>query len=237
MEVTMESLAFPSPVLPGREAVPAEFGAKLGQHPGLQDFLAKSTVSLARAYQMTTPMGDVVTTYQEAESIERAFQNQANDPSEAAQLLREHVKATHGIDVATQTPPAAEQWLEFSEPGSSHRPGLAFSAPIQPGKTELLRSLGRETAGPRRAEWEALNRDNGVSLHRAYIVSSPMGDFASVYFEAPDPAGANRRFAADASDFGVYFKTKVAEAFGIDFNEPLPPVRTVFEAVSTRQNA
>lgn len=199
--------------------------------------MANSTVSLARVYQMTTPMGDVVTTYQEAESIERAFQNQANDQSEAAQLLREHVKAAHGIDVETQTPPAAEQWLEFSEPGPSRQPGLAFSAPIQPGKTELLRSVGRETAGPRRAEWAALNRDNGVSLHRAYIVSTPMGDFASVYFEAPDPAGANRQFAADSSDFGAYFKTKVAEAFGIDFNEPLPPIKTVFEAVRTKQDA
>lgn len=64
-----------------------------------------------------------------------------------------------------------------------------------------------------------------------------MGDFANVYFQAPDPVGANRRFAADASDFGASFKTKVADAFGIDFNEPLPPVRTVFEAVRTKQNA
>jgi hypothetical protein len=188
-------------------------------------------------YQMTTPMGDVVTTYQEADSIERSFQNQVDDPSEVAQLLRDHIKGTHGIDIAAQPPPAAEQWLEFTEPGSLRNPGVAFSAPIQPGKTDLLRALGRETAGARKADWEANNRENGDTLHRAYIIPTPMGDFASVYFEAPDPAEANRRFAANTSSFGTYFKDQVAEALGIDFNDPLPPIRTVFEAVRAKATA
>ena len=150
-----------------------------------------------------------------------------------AQQLRDHIKGAHGIDIGAQSPPAAEQYLEFSEPSSSRHPGIAFSAPIQPGKTELLRALGRETSGPRKAEWEANNRENGVTLHRAYIVSTPMGDFTSVYFEAPDPAEGNRRFAANASDFAAYFKGQVADALGIDFNEPLPPVKTVFDAART----
>ncbi|WAH97385.1 hypothetical protein [Arthrobacter sp. MMS18-M83] len=227
----MGSIAFPAPVLPGKEAMPAEIGARLTGHPGLQGFLANGGLSLVRVYQMTTPMGDVVTTYQEADSIERSFQNQVDDPSDVAQQLRDHIKGTHGIDIGAQPPPSAEQYLEFSVPGSSRHPGIAFSAPIQPGKTDLLRALGRETAGPRSAEWEANNRENGVNLHRAYIISTPMGDFTSVYFEAPDPTEANRRFAANASDFAAYFKSQVADALGIDFNEPLPPITTVFEAV------
>ena len=233
----MGSLAFPSPVLPGKEAAPAAIGAQLAEHPGLQDFLANATLSLVRVYQMTTPMGDVVTTYQEAESIGQSFQNQGDDPSEVAQLLREHIKSTHGIDVASTAPPQAEQWLEYAEPGAPRHPGLAFSMPVQPGKSDALRALSRETAGPRQTGWEALNRDHGVTLHRAFIIATPMGDFASVYFEAPDPVEANRQFAADASDFGSYFKNEVADAFGIDFNEPLPPIRTVFEAVRAKETA
>lgn len=205
--------------------------------PGLQDFLSHGTLSVIRAYQMTTPLGDVVTTYEEADSIERSFQNQAEDPSEVAQLLREHVKRTHGIDISTQAPPAPEQWLEYSDPGAERHPGLGFSAPIQPGKAGLLRALYKETAGPRKAEWEANNRENGATLHRAFIVSTPMGDFASVYYEAPDPVEANRRFAANDSEFAAYFKSHVADALGIDFNEPLPPVRTVFEVVKTKATA
>lgn len=34
------------------------------------------------------------------------------------QLLREHAKNTHGIDMATGLPPTAQQRLEHSEPGS-----------------------------------------------------------------------------------------------------------------------
>jgi hypothetical protein len=56
-----------------------------------------------------------------------------------------------------------------------------------------------------------------------------MGDFASVYFEAPDPVAANAAFAADTSAFGTYFKSVVEEAFGIDFSQPLPPIRQLFE--------
>ncbi|WP_077488747.1 hypothetical protein [Sinomonas mesophila] len=212
-------------------------GAKLAEHPGLQDFLAAGTLSLVRVYQMTTPMGDIVTTYEEADSVERSFQNQIDDPSEVAQLLREFVKDTHGIDLSAQPPPEAEQWLEYSEPNSQRHPGIAFSAPIQPGKAGVLRALTGETTGPRKAEWEALNRENGVTLHRAYIISTPMGDFTSVYFEAPDPIEANRRFAADASDFATHFKSQVADALGIDFSDPLPPIRTVFEAVRTTEAA
>jgi len=66
-------------------------------------------------------------------------------------------------------------------------------------------------------------------VHRVFVLGTPMGDFASVYFEAPDPVAANAAFAADISDFGRYFRTTVEEAFGIDFSEPLPPIRQLFE--------
>lgn len=233
----MGCIAFPAPVLPGMEAAPSETGARIGAHPGLQDFMANGTLSLIRVYQMTTPMGDVVTTYEEADSIEQSFRTQAEDPSEVAQLLRDHVKRAHGIDIATQQPPTAEQWLEYSDPGVERHPGMAFSAPIRPGKTEVLRALGRETAGPRKAEWAANNRENGVTLHRAFIVPTPMGDFASVYFEAPDPAEANRRFAANDSEFAAYFKSQVSDALGIEFNEPLPPVKTVSDVIRSKATA
>ena len=233
----MGSIAFPAPVLPGMEAAPSETAARMGAHPGLEDFLSKGTLTLIRVYQMTTPAGDVVTTYEEADSIEQSFQNQAEDPSELAALLREHVKRTHGIDIAAGPPPAAEQWLEFSGPAAERHTGLGFSAPVQSGKTEILRAIGQETAGPRKAQWEAVNRESGVSLHRAFIISTPMGDFVSVYFEAPDPVEANRRFAANDSEFASYFKGQVSDALGIDFNEPLPPVKTVFDTARTTATA
>jgi hypothetical protein len=225
----MQCIAFPSPVLPGKEESPAKFGMELSASPGLADFVYRSGIGLLRVFQMSTPMGDVVTTYMEAESLATAFEVQQSDTSEVARRLRQQIMDAHGMDVATAPMPAAEQVLEHYQPRTPRQPGLGFSAPVVAGKTGLLRGLESQTAGERQAGWHEFNRALGVSVHRVFLLGTPMGDFASVYFEAPDPVAANAAFAADTSDFGRYFKATVEEAFGIDFSGPLPPITQLFE--------
>jgi hypothetical protein len=225
----MQCIAFPSPVLPGKEESPGKFSQDLSANPGLAEFVERSGIGLLRVFQMSTPMGDVVTTYMESESLATAFSVQQSDSSEVARSLRQHITDAHGMDIATAPPPSAEQILEHYQPRTPRQPALGFSAPVVAGKTGLLRSLGSETAGPRQADWHEFNRALGVSVHRVFVLGTPMGDFASVYFEAPDPVAANAAFATDTSDFGRYFKATVEEAFGIDFSQPLPPIRQLFE--------
>jgi hypothetical protein len=225
----MECIAFPAPVLAGKEESPAKFGQQLSAHPGLADFADRSGIGLLRVFQMSTPMGDVVTTYLEAESLATAFGLQQSDSSEVAGLLRQQILEAHGMDIATAPVPAAERVLEHYQPHAPRQPGLGFSAPVAAGKTGVLRGLGSETAGPRKVDWHEFNRGLGVSVHRVFVLGTPMGDFASVYFEAPDPVVANEAFAADTSDFGRYFKATVEDALGIDFSQPLPPIRQLFE--------
>jgi hypothetical protein len=225
----MQCIAFPSPVLPGKEESPAKFGQELSANPGLADFVDRSGIGLLRVFQMSTPMGDVVTTYMEAESLATALGLQQSDSSEVARRLRQQIMDAHGMDIATAPAPSAEQVLEHHQPRAPRQPGLGFSVPVVAGKTGLLRGLGSETTGPRQADWHEFNRGLGVSVHRVFVLGTPMGDFASVYFEAPDPVAANAAFAADTSDFGRYFKATVEEAFGIDFSEPLPPIRQLFD--------
>lgn len=228
-EPFMECIAFPSPVLAGKEESPGKFGRQLSANPGLADFVARSGIGLLRVFQMSTPAGEVVTTYLEAESLATVFGMQQHDTSEVARLLRQQVLEAHGMDITTAPAPAADQWLDHYEPSAPRQPGLGFSAPVVAGKTGLLRGLWSETTGPRQADWHEFNRRLGASVHRGFILGTPMGDFASVYFEAPDPVAANAAFAADASDFGRYFKATAEEAFGIDFSQPLPPIRQLFE--------
>lgn len=225
----MECIAFPSPVLPGKEESPGQFGRELSANPGLRDFVARSGIGILRVFQISTPQGDVVTTYMEAASLATAFGVQQTDPSEVGRLLRRQILDAHGMDITTTPAPAAEQWLEHYEPRTPRQPGLGFSAPVVAGKTGLLRGLWSEITGPRQADWQGFNHRLGASVHRAFILETPMGDFASVYFEAADPVAANAAFAADTSAFGTHFKSVAEEAFGIDFSQPLPPTRQLFE--------
>jgi len=225
----MECIAFPSPVLPGKEESPARFGRELSANPGLADFVARSGIEILRVFQMSTPQGDVVTTYMEAASLATAFGLQQADNSDVARLLRQQILDAHGLDITAAPAPAAEQWLEHYEPHSPRQPGLGFSAPVVAGKAGLLRGLWSEITGPRQVDWQGFNRSVGASVHRGFILETPMGDFASVYFEAADPVAANSAFAADTSGFGTHFKSVVEEAFGIDFGQPLPPIRQLFE--------
>jgi hypothetical protein len=112
----MQCIAFPSPVLPGKEDSPAKFAAELSGSPGLGDFIDRSGIGLLRVFQMSTPMGDVVTTYMEAESLATAFGLQQSDTSEVARLLRQQILDAHGMDIAAAPAPSAEQVLEHYQP-------------------------------------------------------------------------------------------------------------------------
>ena len=228
----MQGVAFPAPVLPGQETGPGRIAEQLKAHPELGDFVKRGGIAVLRVFQMSTPQGDVVTTYVEADPVERVFELQQRDPSPVAVLLRTGIKETHGIDISQEEPPVGEQLFEHYEPSSPRQPGLGFSAPVLPGREGLLKTLGAETAGSRKDQWTAFNRDLGVSVHRTFLLSTPMGSFSSVYFEAPDPVAANQAFAADSSEFGKHFKATAEEALGIDFNDPLPPIRQVFEVTA-----
>jgi hypothetical protein len=228
----MDDLALAAPVLAGRESGPEQLGKALSAHPELGDFMRRGGLSLQRVYQMSTPMGDVVTVYFEGAGVEKGFELQATDESSFADLLRTGLAENHGVDVRQPPEAMPESLFDFFEPHSPRQPGIGFSAPVALGKIAVLREVCEASMGPRRAEFEALNRSLGVSVHRAYLSATPIGDVVSVYFEAPDPVEANRQFAADASPFGRYFRERSSEAFGIDFSQPLPPIRLVFEATA-----
>jgi len=72
--MVMEGIAFPAPVLPGKEKEPSLTGEKLSAHPELADFIKRSGLKLLRVFQMSTPQGDVVTTYVEGDPVRRVFE-------------------------------------------------------------------------------------------------------------------------------------------------------------------
>ena len=64
--------------------------------------------------------------------------------------------------------------------------------------------------------------------------ATPMGDFVCAYLEGNDPVEGNRRFAASTRPYDVWFKDQLKALFppDIDFSQPLPPIKQIFDYVA-----
>jgi len=103
--------------------------------------------------------------------------------------------------------------------------------PIQPGKTEDAREFQRELDGPRKPEYAASERNIGIDKEVWFIASTPSGDQLVAYMESPDFNKALGMFVQSRDDFDMWFKERLANATGVDLNDP-PPM-TLPEVVST----
>ncbi len=56
----------------------------------------------------------------------------------------------------------------------------AFAMPILPGKTAAMQRFVQEVLGPRKREYDDLQRRQGVTQERYYLQASPEGDLVLV---------------------------------------------------------
>ena len=105
---------------------------------------------------------------------------------------------------------------------------LAF--PVLPGKSDddVKLSANEFRAKPR--EYEASRRRAGITLERAYLQKTPMGDFVIAYIESSLDFSASARLMAE-SDLAIdgFFARTTKEVHGIDMTQVLqgPPPETV----------
>jgi hypothetical protein len=98
------------------------------------------------------------------------------------------------------------------------RAALVF--PVSPGKdaTEIAREM---KSRPR--EYEESRRRLGVTMERAYLQHTPMGDFVTAYLESDgDILEKYGSLASSDLDIDKYFVRAVKEIHGVDLSQPLP---------------
>jgi hypothetical protein len=98
---------------------------------------------------------------------------------------------------------------------------LAMAVPILPGKTEAWKEFSKE-AEARRSEHEKVWRRLGGTRHVSWLLQTPDGDMAVVYYEAEDIDRVFQEFAASNHPFLVWFRERVKDIHGIDLSQPLP---------------
>jgi hypothetical protein len=103
--------------------------------------------------------------------------------------------------------------------------------PILPAKTEDAREFQRELDGPRKPEYATSERNIGIDKEVWFIASTPSGDQLVAYMESPDFNKALGMFVQSRDEFDMWFKERLANATGVDLNDP-PPM-TLPEVVSS----
>ncbi len=229
----MARFSFPTPVLPGKQAsdVPKVFEGRMAEY---EESRARIGVTTECAYEMATPMGTFVIAHLEADrSLEEVMASMSSSELQIDKDFTAAVAAIHGMDPAAAPPgPPPEEIAYFRDPEVGERKkGIAFMAPILPGAADRARAFGREAFSGRLAEHTASRRALGVSQESVTLCSSPQGDVLCVYLEGDDPVRGNQQFAASQSAYDRWFKDQCRSIFipEVDFDQPVPPVTTIWE--------
>jgi hypothetical protein len=97
---------------------------------------------------------------------------------------------------------------------------MALVFPVLPGKD--AKDIATEMKS-RPREYEQSRKRLGITMERAYLQHTPMGDFVTSYIEAEgDMAASFRKLATSDLDIDRYFVRAVREIHGADLSQPMP---------------
>jgi len=97
---------------------------------------------------------------------------------------------------------------------------LALTFPVLPGKD--ARDIANEMKS-RPREYEQSRRRLGITMERAYLQHTPMGDYVTAYIEAEgDVLEAFGKVASSDLDIDRYMAKAAKEIHGADFTKPMP---------------
>lgn len=224
------------PVLPGKEAIAkTELPEYSRAHPDeYAESRKRAGITLERVYDMLTPMGTFNILYGEgANDFASATQALMTSDLEFDKYFMAKVQEITGIDFS-QAPPGPPpeiigEWWDADV--KERRAGLAFCAPVMPGKSDVGRAFAQEAFGTRKTEHGESRRALKLNGEVVCLNTTPMGDIVCVYLEGTDPVAGNRGFAESQTSYDRWFKDRCKEIFPpeVNFDEPLPPITQIFD--------
>jgi hypothetical protein len=103
--------------------------------------------------------------------------------------------------------------------------------PVHPGRSSDAREFMRELEASRKDEYARSEERIGITKEVWFLAGVGGGDAMIAYIETNDFAHALGLFAQSQDEFDVWFKRRLAEATGVDLNNP--PEMTLPELLSS----
>lgn len=111
---------------------------------------------------------------------------------------------------------------------------VCLVVPILPGRSEDARAFMRELETDQREGYAASEQRIGITKEVWHLASVQGSDMLIASIETPDFASALEAFVASRDDFDLWFKRRLADATGLDLNDPpaisLPETLSVYPA-------
>ena len=99
---------------------------------------------------------------------------------------------------------------------------ICLALPIVADKTAAARTFLQQLDTTRRAEFDESERRIGITKELWYLATLPGGDQLVGYLEANNFGQAVGQFSASRDPFDLWFKKRMADVTGVDFNN-IPP--------------
>jgi hypothetical protein len=101
---------------------------------------------------------------------------------------------------------------------------ICLVLPILPGKNDSARAFQKELDGPRKNEYDVSERRISITKEMWFVAQTPAGDQLVAYMESADFNKALSMFVQSRDEFDLWFKERLADATGVDLNDPPPLV-------------
>lgn len=97
---------------------------------------------------------------------------------------------------------------------------ICLALPILDGKTDDARAFMHELENVRKGEYDKSERRIGIPKELWFLASLPSGDHFIAYMESEDFTTSLGMFSRSQDEFDLWFKDRLANATGIDLNNP-----------------
>lgn len=102
----------------------------------------------------------------------------------------------------------------------------AFAVPIKPDKVETWKAWCGEMTGPRKDDFEDLNRRYGLTTHAAFHEPLPDGNhLAVIVLDGPGADSFMEKLATSENETDAWFRSSIEDVHPMDFSN-IPPAPT-----------
>ena len=114
---------------------------------------------------------------------------------------------------------------------------ICLVLPILDGKTGDARAFMDELESSRKADYDRSERRIGIPKELWFLAALPSGDHFVAYMESENFGNSLSMFSQSQDEFDLWFKDRLANATGIDLNNPpemqLPELLSNYSAEMT----